>query len=201
MSIKVKTVKDDFYKMGKSFESLNGTSVDVGVLEGEHAWLAAIHEYGCNIKAKNRQYLTVPLIPEAVGKKARSFTNLFVYTSKKGNKFLARSVNNSLELVYWLTPSVTIPERSFLRAGFDKHHEEVVKSALRMMPAVIHGEMSEAQFFEEFGNMFSGTIYDYAMDLKTPEKHSITVSQTGIENPLVGATGSMTDGISYKVNR
>lgn len=169
MSIKVKTVKDDFYKMGKRFESLNGTSVDVGVLEGEHAWLASIHEYGCRIR---------------VTEKMRAFLH------SKG-----LHLKDS-------TTEIVIPERSFLRAGFDKHHKEVVKSALRMLPTVVHGEMSEAQFFQEFGDLFSGKIYDYAIALRNPPKHPFTFEQTGIDNPLVGnSERGMLDGISHKVNR
>lgn len=169
MSIKVKTVKDDFYKMQKGLQSLNGTSVDVGVFDGEHAWLASIHEYGCKIR---------------VTEKMRAFLH------SKG-----LHLKDS-------TTEIVIPERSFLRAGFDKHHDEVVKSANRMLPAVIHGEMSEAQFFQEVGDLLSGKIYEYAMNLKTPAKHSFTLEQNPAHtNPLVGATGSMTDGITYKVNR
>ncbi len=169
MSVKVKTIKDDFYKMGKRLESLNGTSVDVGVLEGEHAWLAAIHEYGLHIR---------------VTEKMRAFLH------SKG-----LHLKDS-------TTEIVIPERSFLRAGFDKHHESVVKSAARMLPAMIHGEMSETQYFQQLGDLFSGKIYEYAIELKTPAKHPFTLEQDPAHNnPLVGATGSMTDGITYKVNR
>lgn len=42
-----------------SIETLNGRKVHVGALEGEHAWLAGIHEYGCIIPVtpKMRAYL------------------------------------------------------------------------------------------------------------------------------------------------
>ncbi len=47
MKMKVKTVKDDFYKMQKRLQMIDGKSVDVGVMAaGEMAWLSAIHEYG-----------------------------------------------------------------------------------------------------------------------------------------------------------
>ena len=41
----------------KTMKEINGKRIQVGVLEGEHQWLAGIHEYGCDIKAKNVQYL------------------------------------------------------------------------------------------------------------------------------------------------
>lgn len=60
MGVNFKTVKDDFPKMEASLKGLNGKKVNVGVLGGgEQAWLAGIHEYGCNIPVteKMRKYL------------------------------------------------------------------------------------------------------------------------------------------------
>lgn len=38
---------------------MNGKSIEVGCFNGDHAWLAGIHEYGCNIKVTQemRAYL------------------------------------------------------------------------------------------------------------------------------------------------
>lgn len=49
MGVKYKTTKDKFPDMIKTAKSLNGRKVNVGCLRGDHAWLASIHEYGCNI--------------------------------------------------------------------------------------------------------------------------------------------------------
>lgn len=45
--------------MIKSIETLNGKKVNVGCIKGNSQWLAAIHEYGCNITVtpKMRAYL------------------------------------------------------------------------------------------------------------------------------------------------
>jgi len=45
MGCKVKTKKDLTDKLRKAASGLDGTKVNVGVLTGEHAWLAGIHEY------------------------------------------------------------------------------------------------------------------------------------------------------------
>lgn len=45
MGYKMKTKIDLTDKMMKSAKSLEGAKVNVGVLAGEHAWLASIHEY------------------------------------------------------------------------------------------------------------------------------------------------------------
>lgn len=49
MKIKYKTVKNEFPKMLSSVKALNNKRIEIGAIEGESAWLAAIHEYGCTI--------------------------------------------------------------------------------------------------------------------------------------------------------
>ena len=59
MGIKWKTTVNKMHDMTKSIKKSEGRKVEVGVIEGEHQWLAAIHEYGCNITVtdKMRAYL------------------------------------------------------------------------------------------------------------------------------------------------
>lgn len=77
MGVKWKTTKNEFPKMLSNIKGLNGKGIEVGAIEGEHSWLAAIHEYGCNITVtpKMRAFLhhqglhlkkttTVIVIPE-----------------------------------------------------------------------------------------------------------------------------------------
>lgn len=49
MSVTWKTKTNKLPKISKSIEALGSRSIEVGAIQGEHAWLAAIHEYGCNI--------------------------------------------------------------------------------------------------------------------------------------------------------
>lgn len=49
MKMRYRTVKNEFPKIVASIEALGGKSIEVGAIEGEHSWLAAIHEYGCDI--------------------------------------------------------------------------------------------------------------------------------------------------------
>lgn len=49
MGIKCKTTINKLPEISASLETLNGRKIKVGVLKGEHQWLAGIHEYGCNI--------------------------------------------------------------------------------------------------------------------------------------------------------
>lgn len=77
MGVKWTTKVDKFPAIQAELSALSGKSVKVGCLEGSHAWLAAIHEYGCKIPVtpKMRAFLhykgihlkpstTVIVIPE-----------------------------------------------------------------------------------------------------------------------------------------
>ena len=49
MGTKYETKKDNITSLVTSLQSLSGRSVEVGALQGDSKWLAAIHEYGCDI--------------------------------------------------------------------------------------------------------------------------------------------------------
>lgn len=59
MKVKWIVKKDKFPAMESTIEGLKGRKVIVGALEGDHAWLAGIHEYGVDIEVtpKMRAYL------------------------------------------------------------------------------------------------------------------------------------------------
>lgn len=198
--IKIKTVKDKIPDMIKTFESLNGKKVQVGVFDGENAWLARIHEYGCDIRAKKAQYLTIPISPKSIGKKAGEFDNLFFVQAKSGEKFLARDVRkDEIELLYWLTKSVKIPERSFLRAGFDENVKEINKYSDILLKKVATGEMSEREYLDNIGQRLSSKIKTFARNLNSPANSRVTRENKGSSNPLVD-TGQMIRGITWKVD-
>lgn len=198
--IKIKTVKDKIPDVIKTFESLSGKKVQVGVFDGENAWLARIHEYGCDIRAKKAQYLTIPISPKSIGKKAGEFDNLFFVQAKSGEKFLARDVRKGeIELLYWLTKSVKIPERSFLRAGFDENVKEINKYSDILLKKVATGEMSEREYLDNIGQRLSSKIKTFARNLNSPANSRVTKENKGSSNPLVD-TGQMIRGITWKVD-
>lgn len=45
MGVRIKTTKDEFPETQRATKALSGKKVIVGCLEGEHQWLASIHEY------------------------------------------------------------------------------------------------------------------------------------------------------------
>lgn len=96
------------------------------------------------------------------------------------------------------TKFITIPERSFLRAGFDEHNKEVLKKVEQTMPDVLIGTMSVEKYCEIIGLLLASKIKDYARNLDKPANHPFTVEQKGSSSPLVD-TGAMIESISYEV--
>lgn len=96
------------------------------------------------------------------------------------------------------TKYIVIPERGFLRNGYDESKDEVLNSAEQTLGDVIGGTMSTDQFLEIVGLLLSTKIKDYARDLDSPPNHPYTVERKGSSNPLV-STGDMIGSITYKV--
>lgn len=158
------TKKNEFPSMIKRIDGINGGAIEVGVLRGEHAWLASIHEYGCDIPVteKMRKYL--------------ASQGLYLKASTK---------------------HINIPERSFLRTGYDEARDDVLKHARMMMADVVSGSMSENAMYKGIGIELSDAIKDYARDLKNPANHPFTVDRKGSSNPLAD-TGDMIDSITWR---
>ena len=59
MGSSYKTKVNKLPKISRTIEMLGKRTIEVGAIQGEHAWLAGIHEYGCNIEVtpKMRAYL------------------------------------------------------------------------------------------------------------------------------------------------
>ena len=198
-SVKWKTKKNKIPDMVKSIEAINGKKVEVGVFDGEHAWLAAIHEYGCDIRPKKAKYLTVPVNPKAKGKKAGDFTDLYMIEDKDGDKFLVRDKGkDEIEFMFWLTSHVKIPERSFLRKGFDENVDSLNKTIDKMMVSFLNGNLSESEFCNIVGQTLSSKIKTYARNLNSPANAGVTSEVKGGSNPLKD-TGQMIRGITWRV--
>lgn len=165
MGVRVKTTKNEFPDTQRVTKALNGKKVIVGCLEGEHAWLASIHEYGCKIPVTD---------------KMRAFLHY------KGIHLKPT------------TTVITIPERSFIRAGHDEYADGVIKSAERALPDVLAGTMDEDTYCRMVGEMLASKIKKYAIDLKDPPNSGWTTDWKGSSNPLVD-TGSLVGGITYEV--
>lgn len=96
------------------------------------------------------------------------------------------------------TQYITIPERSFLRSGFDTHHEEVIDKTNYLLGDVMGGTMSADDFCNIVGTLLRDKIREFAVDLKNPANHPFTVERKGSSNPLVD-TGDLIESIVFEV--
>lgn len=84
------------------------------------------------------------------------------------------------------TTHIHIPERAFLRTGYDKNRDEVLKKARLMMADVMSGKMSADTMMEAIGMELVDRIRDYAVELDSPPNHPFTIERKGSSNPLIG---------------
>lgn len=96
------------------------------------------------------------------------------------------------------TTHITIPERAFLRNGYDTNKDDIIAKAEAVLGDVLGGTMTPNQFFELIGLLMKSRIQEYARDLDSPPLHPYTVERKGSSNPLVDS-GDMIGAIDYKV--
>lgn len=98
------------------------------------------------------------------------------------------------------TEYITIPERSFLRSGYDENRKAVLEAAKSILSDVISGNLSINEYGEIVGIELSSRIQDYATNLSSPKNHPFTIKQKGSDNPLVD-TGQMINSIGYVIEK
>lgn len=96
------------------------------------------------------------------------------------------------------TEYITIPERAFLRNGYDGAREEVADEAEMVLSEVLAGKLPPELLLNQIGEWIASHIRDYATGLDSPQNHPFTVDKKGSSNPLVD-TGGMINAISYEV--
>ena len=96
------------------------------------------------------------------------------------------------------TVHITIPERSFIRAGWDEHEEDVLDKSDSMIPELINNGISVRSFLDALGDESASLIKDFARDLRNPGNHPFTIHRKGSSNPLVD-TGGMIGAITYDI--
>lgn len=164
MGAKYKTVKDNLHSMEKTVKSLNGKKVNVGVLEGENAWLAAIHEYGCriNVTPKMRAFLhhqgfhlraetTVIVIPE------RSFL-------RTGHDVNIKKIMDQSEVLLADVLGGTMSEDEFLKTIGVLMSSEIKDYARNLRTPPNHPytikQKGSANPLVDSGNMIGGITYE-----------------------------------------
>ena len=94
------------------------------------------------------------------------------------------------------TTHIRIPERSFLRTGFDDNNDRIIKQTERALCQVLDGKMSIDDMLDLYGQQMATAIKKRIRDIKSPALHPYTISKKGSSNPLID-TGGMVESITW----
>jgi hypothetical protein len=195
------TIKDtnNMDKITRNLNKLNKKRIKVGVFgddDSEMVMIARVHEYGMTIKPKNAEVLTIPVNPKAKGKKASDFPGIF---RPKGTNVLAiPKGKDDFEVLFVLVKSVTIPERSFLRSGYDENIDYIGDKIESMIDDVLLGGIDPDVFADMIGMEFAGLIQKKLRSITDPPNSPATINTKGSSNPLID-TGHLVGSIRHEV--
>lgn len=96
------------------------------------------------------------------------------------------------------TTVITIPERSFIRSGFDENVGKIERKVRELMPAVIDNNMDPDAFMDKIGLEFAGLIQKKLRSLQDPANSSMTTERKGSSNPLIDS-GRLVGAIQHRV--
>lgn len=97
------------------------------------------------------------------------------------------------------TTVIRIPERSFIRAGFNEHEKDWRIKADQLIDEAVTGNVPVETMLDMLGLELAGKIQEFARDLKSPPNSSATKMLKGSSNPLVD-TGRMIGAIKHEVD-
>ena len=203
------TVKDDnnIPKLMKSLKQLNGATIKVGIPDEKKnkqganmADIAFVHEFGAIITAKKKKYLAIPLQRKYKGRSPREFNNLFFLPDDTGGGGLLckEKGKDQIEACYWLTKSVKIPERSFLRACVDEKQKDFYKFAEKKLDEWLQSNDDPEPMLNALGLQFRGYVQKYIRDLSSPPNSGLTKAVKGSANPLIDQ-GNLASSVEYEI--
>ena len=167
--------------------------------------IAGVHEFGATITAKKVSNLAIPIHKDAIGKSPRDFDGLFFIRSKAGYLYGCISKDRhgtqrpsgrpkkakpktdkpkknqkdereeDITYLFILFPSVQIPERSFIRAGYDANKDNLEAACERALSGILFEGWDAIKAANHIGMTAVGCIQTY---MNTPgnfrEKGGIT---------------------------
>ena len=157
----IEKILEDFNRLKAACQEMERKKIRVGIVGGKASSdimaIAHAHEYGATIKPKKGKYLAIPLTKEAqAAGSPRAFSDLYFVNAKGGNLLMVRDKKKhggktESETMYLLVKSVTLPERSFIRASFDAQQDELGSIVTKAMVKVLDGTLTPAAAAESIG--------------------------------------------------
>lgn len=189
-------------RMKKILGQLGKQSIKVGVFGDEDAEIVQIaraHEFGVVIRPKRKKFLAIPL-PPAKRKRPKDFDDLVFIKKDENRAYLMRPTGKkgTMKAYFILLKKVVIPERSFLRTGFDNNVDRIMDKAEQLLGAVFDNGINPTTFADMLGMEFAGMIQDELRGLNSPANAPLTVANKKSDNPLIDQ-GHLVGSIRHKV--
>jgi hypothetical protein len=96
------------------------------------------------------------------------------------------------------TTEIKIPERAFVRDGFDSNVNKMQKYAIQQLQLVVEFKITTDQFYDKVGQYFTSRLKEYLTDLSDPANSQMTKDKKDSSNPLIDTT-RLRNSITYKV--
>ena len=192
--------------------------------------IAGVHEFGATTTAKKVSNLAIPIHKDAIGKSPRDFDGLFFIRSKAGYLYGCISKDRhgtqrpsgrpkkakpktdkpkknqkdereeDITYLFILFPSVQIPERSFIRAGYDANKDNLEAACERALSGILFEGWDAIKAANHIGMTAVGCIQTY---MNTPgnfrEKGGITKETSNWPNSPLIETGRLRNSITYVI--
>lgn len=170
----------------------------LGSADGELLRIAYVQEFGATITPKTARNLAIPLKPSMRGKSPREVSDTWVLDTGE-NRFIVRSRGEQLDFLFLLVPKAAIPERSFIRAGYDSGKDKLAQACELAARAVVFDGISAETAAHRIGTAAVGIIKGYMRSGALLPKSSITLaSAPGKTSPLI-QSGRLINAIAYEV--
>lgn len=97
------------------------------------------------------------------------------------------------------TTTITIPERSFIRNGWDTHANGILNAVEREVVKFVHDESDVNEVLDLAGDETASIIRFFARELRNPALNPFTIERKGSSDPLI-ESGEMVDSIDYETS-
>ena len=210
-------ITPELLRIKGELEQLQKLRIKVGIqddADSEILTIARVHEYGAVIHAKQAKNLCIPINKESYDKSPRDFPDLFVIRSKNGyllgvtakkprkrKKKGDEGPSDDLNLLFLLLPSVTIPERSFIRAGYDANRNLLADVCQQAMGKIIHEKWDAHKAAEWIGGKAVDLIHEFMSDASNFEPKGRIQKERApswANNPLT-VTKRLFNSVTWKV--
>ena len=210
-------ITPELLRIKGELEQLQKLRIKVGIqgdADSEILTIARVHEYGAVIHAKQAKNLCIPINKESYDKSPRDFPDLFFIRSKNGyllgvtakkprkrKKKGDEGLSDDLNLLFLLLPSVTIPERSFIRAGYDANRNLLADVCQQAMGKIIHEKWDAHKAAEWIGGKAVDLIHEFMSDASNFEPKGRIQKERApswANNPLT-VTKRLFNSVTWKV--